>query len=93
MPWFKTRYVQSLEQEISRLRTELSSLKKYNQQLIDRLLLRSGSQPTVTLPEEATPEALDKMLQHHDIFEDIDDVPDDNGLTDNRKEKYDEFVG
>lgn len=92
MQWFKGRYVQSLEMEISRLRTELVGLQKYNKTLIDRLLVKSGSQPTVELPDEATPEALDKMLKHQDIFEDIDEVPDDGGLTDNRKERFDEFV-
>ena len=92
MQWFRGRHVQFLEQEISRLRTELLGLQKYNKILIDRLLVKSGSQPTIELPNEATTEALGKMLERHDIFEDIEDTPDDGGLTDNRKEKYDEFV-
>jgi TRAP-type C4-dicarboxylate transport system substrate-binding protein len=90
MPWFKTRYVQSLEQEISRLRTENSRLVEHSERLVERLL-RKGGVASVELPPEPTKEAIDKMLQSHNIFEDMEE-PKESDLTDNRKEQYDEFV-
>jgi hypothetical protein len=90
MRWFKTRYVQSLEEELSRLRTEIQHLRQHSDRLTERLL-RKGGIPSVELPPEPTKEALDKMLQSHNIFDDIDE-PKESDLVDNRREKYDEFV-
>ena len=92
MRWFKTRYVASLEMEISRLRTENDQLKKRIENLSERLFTGNGTRPTVELPAEQSAEAMDKMLQATNIFDDIDDVPETGELVDNRKEKFDEFV-
>ena len=91
MPWFKTRYVRYLEEERSRLLTENSSLRKHADQLVERLLRKGGS-PSIELPAEPSKDAIDRMLQAHDIFEDIEDLPTKDDLVDNRKEKFDEFV-
>ena len=91
MPWFKTRYVQYLEEELSRLRTENLLLRKQGDQLVERLLRKGGS-PSIELPAEPSKESIDRMLQGHDIFEDIEDLPTKDDLVDNRKEQFDEFV-
>ena len=91
MRWFKGQYVLSLEVEVSRLRKELADLRDRQTQLVERML-RQGGVPTVGLPPEPTKEALDRMLQSHDIFEDIEDLPTKDNLVDNRKEQFDEFV-
>ena len=90
MRWFRGRYVQYLEEELSRLRTENLRLKEHAERLTERLLRKSGV-PSVELPPEPTKEALDKMLQSHNIFDDLDEAKDD-GIVDNRKEQFDEFV-
>lgn len=92
MRWFKTRYVQFLETEHSRLLSENVALKKHIESLSERLLQRNGV-PSVELPAEPSKEALDRMLQSNNIFDDVDDSLEVAVLTDNRKEKYDEFVG
>lgn len=90
MPWFKGRYVRYLEEELSRLRTENLRLKEHSDRLTERLLRKSGV-PSVELPPEPTKEALDKMLQSHNIFDDLEEAKDE-GIIDNRKAHYDEFV-
>lgn len=93
MRWFKTRYVRSLEEAKSKLETENIALRKRVDQLVERLLLKNGSGPTVELPPEPSKEALDKMLQTNSIFDDIDDEPvQTDNIVDNRKEQFDEFV-
>lgn len=91
MQWFRSRHVQFLEEERSRLLRENASLKAYANQLVERLLLKEGV-PRVTLPSEATPQAIDKMLSGMDIFADVDELPTQDEIIDNRKEKLDEFV-
>lgn len=92
MQWFKWRYVRFLEEERSRLLVENSTLRKYADQLVERLLRKTGN-PSIELPEEPTKEALEHMLQDTagSIFDDIDE-PKVGEQVDNRKEKYDEFV-
>jgi hypothetical protein len=90
MQWFKTRYVRFLEEDRLRLLTENSKLKEHAERLTERLLRRSGV-PSVELPPEPSKEALDKMLETHSIFDDLDE-PKETDLADNRKDKFDEFV-
>lgn len=90
MLWLKRRYVRFLEEERSRLLNEIQGLREYNQKLVERLAGR-GDLPSIELPPEPTKEAMDKMLQTTNIFDEID--PDGEPvLTDNRKEQYDEFA-
>lgn len=93
MQWFKTRYVQSMEKEISRLQTELAGLRVYNNQLIDRLLAKNGVH--ISMPQEPSKEAIENMISGQDIFADIEEngvLENAEGFTDNRKQKFDEFV-
>lgn len=92
MQWFKGRYVRFLEAELLRLQTENTALNKRAESLSERLLQRSGV-PSIELPAEPSKEALDRMLQSNNIFDDVDDIPEAGEVTDNRKEKYDQFVG
>ena len=93
MQWFRGRYVQSLEQEISRLQLENKTLRGYADQLVERLL-RKGGIPSIELPAEPTKEALDNMLQSGagGLFDDLDEPKQVDPTEDNRTEKYDEFV-
>lgn len=93
MPWFKTRYVQYLEKEISRLQTENSNLRIHADRLVERLLRKHGS-PSVELPAEPTKEAMDRMLQSTDIFEDVEDIekPGPKPVDNRYEEKFDEFA-
>lgn len=93
MPWFKTRYVRSLEVELLRLQTELKQLRYYNHQLTERLLNKAGV-PNVQLPDELTDRGIEKMLESTDIFEDIseDQDPIDELIDNRRGEKYDDIL-
>lgn len=92
MLWFKTQYVRFLEEERSRLLAELVALKRDHNRLVERLLRKSGLEPSLESPLTAEPKALDKMLASADIFSDIEEIPQQDDIVDNRREKYDEFV-
>lgn len=91
MQWFKGRYVRFLEQELSKRQAEVDGLRRYNEQLIERLLAKNGISPT----SAGQPANIKTMLETTDIFEDILDQPNEtteHPITDNRKDRYDEFV-
>lgn len=92
MLWFKSRYVIFLEEERQRLLKEITALKTYNEQLVERLLQKNG------VPPVGTQQDLQKLLQTTDIFEDIEEHDNHNHvgvdeIVDNRKEeKLDDFT-
>ena len=92
MLWFKGQYVRYLEKEISRVQQENKTLRGYADQLVERLLRKSGI-PSIELPAEPTKEALAKMLQSGagGIFDDLEE-PKVDEQEDNRKDRFDEFV-
>lgn len=84
MLW-KSQYVISLESRISELTAKVADLEKYNQLLVERLLLKNN----VPLAAKGFDMAeAEQLVNTADIFGD-----DEEEIVDNRKGDVDAFVG
>lgn len=89
--WFKSRYVKSLEERLTKNETEISLLRQENARLVERLLIKQGV-PLAQDREPIDPKTLDRLVSTAAIFEEVDE----NGheieeLVDNRKGSPDAF--
>lgn len=87
--WYKSKYLESLEERLQKNELEISRLRRENSMLLERLLLKAGV-PLAPDPEPIDPKAAARLVATAALFDDVADVEDE--IVDNRKGSPDAFA-